>query len=280
MPRRRTSSREGPFDLALKGTLIWLILAIALVVGSVYRGPLGVATAFFSVLSNYIYAGFALMSLFTAFAWWWAIKTTRSRNAAGKTLDQLQALSPEDFEKWVAVRFRDMGYSTKVTGARGAGGDHGVDVVAEKPGEKAVIQCKNWKAWSVGEPKVRDLYGAMTDFGASRAYLVTTGSVTEPARRWIHGKPIEIWDGEYLARLSKQMVSKDAGSRGNVVTIEAPISDLPEPLSTSTASPVQAAINCPRCNSALVERKNKRTGELFLGCSKYPACRHTQPLVS
>jgi len=31
---------------------------------------------------------------------------------------------------------------------------------------------------------------------------------------------------------------------------------------------------CPRCDSDLVARKNRKTGEDFLGCSSYPKCRY------
>jgi restriction system protein len=31
---------------------------------------------------------------------------------------------------------------------------------------------------------------------------------------------------------------------------------------------------CPRCDSGLVARKNRKTGEDFLGCSSYPKCRY------
>jgi len=31
---------------------------------------------------------------------------------------------------------------------------------------------------------------------------------------------------------------------------------------------------CPRCESSLVARKNRKTGEGFLGCSSYPKCRY------
>jgi len=48
----------------------------------------------------------------------------------------------------------------------------------------------------------------MHDFGADRAYLVTTGRVTQSAARWVEGKPIEIWDGERVARLSKDAAKK------------------------------------------------------------------------
>ncbi len=31
---------------------------------------------------------------------------------------------------------------------------------------------------------------------------------------------------------------------------------------------------CPRCDSTLVARKNRKTGEGFLGCSRYPKCKY------
>lgn len=30
---------------------------------------------------------------------------------------------------------------------------------------------------------------------------------------------------------------------------------------------------CPVCNSPMVERTNRTSGEKFLGCSRYPGCR-------
>lgn len=37
-------------------------------------------------------------------------------------------------------------------------------------------------------------------------------------------------------------------------------------------------IICRRCNSVMVERRNKRSQHLFLGCSSYPKCKHTEVL--
>ena len=201
------------------------------------------------------------------------------QNAAGKSLAQLQAMTPDVFEDWVAARFRNLGYSVKTAGAQG---DHGVDLVAEKPGELAVIQCKNYKSWSVGEPILRDLFGAMHDFGADRAYLVTTGRLTQPAIKWAEGKPIEIWDGERVARLSKEMASQT--SRPMTAMSDRPQSPDSQPpalvvATTSTsAAPDNPPPACPRCGSTLVERRNRTTGESFLACPGFPACRYTQPV--
>jgi ssDNA-binding Zn-finger/Zn-ribbon topoisomerase 1 len=37
---------------------------------------------------------------------------------------------------------------------------------------------------------------------------------------------------------------------------------------------------CPRgtCDGVLVKRRNKFTGEYFLGCSNFPDCDHTEPI--
>jgi ssDNA-binding Zn-finger/Zn-ribbon topoisomerase 1 len=35
---------------------------------------------------------------------------------------------------------------------------------------------------------------------------------------------------------------------------------------------------CPRCGSAMVERTNRESGEPFLGCTRFPECRGTQPM--
>jgi ssDNA-binding Zn-finger/Zn-ribbon topoisomerase 1 len=35
--------------------------------------------------------------------------------------------------------------------------------------------------------------------------------------------------------------------------------------------------DCPKCDKGkLVRRANRNTGEKFLGCSEYPACKYTQ----
>jgi len=36
--------------------------------------------------------------------------------------------------------------------------------------------------------------------------------------------------------------------------------------------------SCPQCGAALVERTNRATNEPFLGCQRWPECKHTEPL--
>ena len=36
--------------------------------------------------------------------------------------------------------------------------------------------------------------------------------------------------------------------------------------------------SCPKCGQPLVVRTNSNTGVDFLGCSRYPECKHSEPL--
>lgn len=200
-------------------------------------------------------------------AWSWAIRSIRARRRAAKTLAQLRALSPDGFEEWVGERFRELGYRVRLVGTSG---DHGVDLLAEKGDEVAVVQCKRYdSSHSVGEPILRDLYGTMHDTGANQAYLVTTSELTKPAWQWIEDKPIIVWDGDYLASLSKRAtVKRKAPQAGQVAMADGQPSEL-EP----------DKLTCPRCGSPLVMRTKRGMRQAFLGCSRYPRCRYTQPLA-
>ncbi len=88
-------------------------------------------------------------------------------------------------------RLRELGYAVRRTGRSG---DHGIDLVATRWGETAIVQCKRYTSAAVGEDVIGRLYGSMLDKRADRAYLVTSARVSAPARRWIGSKPIEIWD--------------------------------------------------------------------------------------
>ena len=117
--------------------------------------------------------------------------------AEPELLEALKALSPLAFEQWIAARFREDGNSVVPTLASG---DHGVDLVVTKESETVLVQCKRYRAMRVGEPVLRDLYGALHHARATRAIVVTTGHFTRGALEWAQGKAIGTWDGHELVR--------------------------------------------------------------------------------
>jgi HJR/Mrr/RecB family endonuclease len=111
-----------------------------------------------------------------------------------QSLDKLREMSPVEFERFIARLFRNMGYQVKETATTG---DEGIDLLVSKGARTGVVQCKRYRG-NVGQPVVRDLYGAMIHNRADEAFLVTTGRVSLPAQQWATGKPIHLVDGTEL----------------------------------------------------------------------------------
>ncbi len=166
-----------------------------------------------------------------------------------KRVQELQELSPAQFEEYIAVLFKSLGYTTRVTGGKG---DGGVDVEAEKDGHVHYIQCKKFITSKVPVGAVRDFYGAIADrIDGGKGYFITTNVFTLDAEKFAEDKPIELVD---KFKLMEYM---------NMVNVP--------------AVPDATANVCPKCGSELTKRKGKYG--LFLGCTTYPDCDYTEKLV-
>lgn len=115
------------------------------------------------------------------------------------TVADLYALSPSDFERYVAGLFRKKGYKVRV---RGRSGDHGVDLEILRPdGRRAIVQCKRYRN-TIGPDIVRELLGTMIHEQVHHAFLVTTADISPAAREWAQTKPMTLIDGPTLVELA------------------------------------------------------------------------------
>ncbi len=111
---------------------------------------------------------------------------------------EMYALSPAEFEDYVARLFAYKGYQV---GLKGRSGDQGVDLlVSDRQGRQAIVQCKRYQS-TVGADVVRELYGTFIHEGVAHAFLVTTAEISDAARQWARGKPLTLIDGVLLARI-------------------------------------------------------------------------------
>lgn len=130
---------------------------------------------------------------------WNALQDWRWIRLEVKSLAEMQALSPAEFEAYVGRVFERQGYRVRNVPDQK---DHGVDLEVISPDRRrGVVQCKRYHA-TVGEPQVRDFYGAMHHVGADMGFIVTTSRFSRPARRWAQGKPLELIDGPRLVRMA------------------------------------------------------------------------------
>jgi restriction system protein len=125
----------------------------------------------------------------------------RRRFGRVRTLAEMLALDPAEFEVWIGMMFELNGFRVRNTQYSG---DHGVDIEVSKPPiNTGLVQCKRYRG-TVGEPAVRELYGTLIHERGDRAWLATTGAISKRAREWAAGKPIELWDGQRLVELARK----------------------------------------------------------------------------
>ncbi|WOB51439.1 restriction endonuclease [Xanthomonas hydrangeae] len=192
---------------------------------------------------------------------------TRGRRRFLETRTSLKSLAAggwRQFEQLVGEAFRRQGYSVEETGLGGA--DGGIDLILRKDGRRTLVQCKQWKRQQVGVSVVREMYGLLAHHQAHAVKIVCIGTYTKDAERFAQGKPIELIGGEQLLDMIRA-VQQQATTTLTAARVE--------PVFASTASTATATPSCPHCGSALIQKRNRRTSEHFLGCRQFPRCRGT-----
>jgi Restriction endonuclease len=107
-------------------------------------------------------------------------------------------LSDLELEKLAAQVYKRMGYTVQHVGKMG---DHGIDVLLVNPNnQKEIVQCKQWSK-PVGEPVLRDLYGAMMHDQAVRGWLWAPRGFSGPAKAWAKGKSLVLVDDAEIDHL-------------------------------------------------------------------------------
>jgi restriction system protein len=122
--------------------------------------------------------------------------TQQQRFSGARTLEDLRSLEPDQFEELVAHLLEKSGWHAQVAGGTG---DEGIDIILHYRGRLAVCQCKRYRG-TVSSRVLRELYGAMMHAGAHEAFLVTSGTISQPGEDWAKGKPIHLIDGPELVR--------------------------------------------------------------------------------
>jgi hypothetical protein len=132
--------------------------------------------------------------------WRLAMAGWKNNGQANTSIQKQSALylSDLELEKLAARVYQKMGYKVRHVGQMG---DHGIDVLLINPNnQKEIVQCKQWSK-PVGEPALRDLYGAMMHDQAVRGWLWAPRGFSGPARAWAKGKSIVLVDDKEIDRL-------------------------------------------------------------------------------
>ena len=192
----RLSDREMQDLLMLLATHYKLTLApeAAQLLVRHSEGSPGSASVLLRKLLNHEYHVQGYVSLDTATVALRLLGYQQSPTNSRDILKRLRAMSGAEFERFVADVFQRQGYTAELTGASG---DHGIDIILRKLGQVVAVQCKQWDN-AIGEPVLRDFYGAMVNAGVNTGFVVTSSNFTAQAETFAQNKPIKLYDIDAL----------------------------------------------------------------------------------
>ena len=120
------------------------------------------------------------------------------RNVAQVDMSEVDIMSGEEFERYVAALLRANGFSNvQVTKASG---DYGVDILASKDGERYAIQYKRY-AKNVGVKPVQEVYAGASMYGATRCAVITNMYFSDNGRTLANKLSVQLWDRSDLMRM-------------------------------------------------------------------------------
>lgn len=126
-------------------------------------------------------------------------KKRRENRLKNSTLKDIDNMSGEEFEEFLEIVFRDMGYKTMLTPVTG---DYGADLLIKKKGVKTVIQAKRWKS-IVGVEAVQQVVASMRYYKATDAMVITNNYYSQNAINLAKVNNVRLWDRGDVIKLIK-----------------------------------------------------------------------------
>ncbi len=122
-----------------------------------------------------------------------------TRESIQKEPQRFDRLSGTDFERLLCRLFEAMGYKVEWIGKSG---DQGGDLVANKDGDRVLIQAKCYRNWSVGNAAVQQVAAAMKFYDCRKSMVITTSEkFTNEARALAHANSTELVSRDRLSEM-------------------------------------------------------------------------------
>ncbi|ARR10763.1 restriction endonuclease [Paenibacillus bovis] len=125
-------------------------------------------------------------------------KTAQQNRLRMSGIAQIDKMTGTQFEEYLGLLFRQLGYDSRVTQASG---DFGADVVLKKNGHMIVVQAKRYKT-NVSVEAVQQVYAAAAHYKATGgAWVVTNSDYTPAAYQLAKSTKVRLINREQLIEL-------------------------------------------------------------------------------
>ena len=122
------------------------------------------------------------------------LKTKQIRKPVKYSIDDIDLMTGKEFEEFIGIMFRKLGYSTKITQSTG---DQGIDVIAVKSGNKIGIQAKCYSS-NVGNSAVQEAVAGKGYYSCDKVMVITNNYFTSSAIALAHSNNVLLWDRDFL----------------------------------------------------------------------------------
>lgn len=126
--------------------------------------------------------------------WWKTRGFARLRKAGIKQIDKMTG---EEFEQYLALLFKKRGFKVEITKASG---DYGADLILEDRDDIIAVQAKRYSG-NVGVKAVQEVIGAMRMYEATEAWVVTNSYFTKQAEKLAETNDVYLIDRDELIEM-------------------------------------------------------------------------------
>lgn len=130
------------------------------------------------------------------------LKTKQVRKINKYTIDDIDIMTGAEFEEFVGLLFKKMGYSSQVTKQSG---DQGLDVIATKNGTKIGIQAKCYSN-TVGNSAVQEAVAGKSFYNCDKVIVITNNFFTPAAIELAQSNGVILWNRDMLKEKLKELM--------------------------------------------------------------------------
>lgn len=130
------------------------------------------------------------------------LKTKQKRRISKYTIDDVDLMTGAEFEEFVGLLFKKMGYSSQVTKQSG---DQGLDVIATKNGTKIGVQAKCYSN-TVGNSAVQEAVAGKSFYNCDKVIVITNNYFTPAAEELAQSNGVILWNRDMLKEKIKELM--------------------------------------------------------------------------
>lgn len=185
-----------------------------------------------------------------------------NKPVSNHAFDYLKELDDSEFDKLIALLFKQRGYSISAA----EDDNECVDILLKMNGETIFVQYRHWREYEIDVALLEQLDAEMDAQSVRHGIVITTGLFTEDALDYSRAKRLLLINGVDLSLMVGELSAmKDDNVEDEEETKDVSVEEMPE------LEPL-----CPICSREMIKRtakKGKNAGNTFWGCSQFPNCR-------